>query len=55
MSRVRYWREQTPRRCVMTPEGPVFAEKGEVVVVFVAEDANEALRALAALEKQGER
>lgn len=55
MSRVVYWRETSEQRTVIVrPEATIIARKGEVVVVFVAESANEALRALAALEGKDE-
>ena len=49
MKRAMCWEEWQPRT-IMTPQGAVFAEKGDVVVVLVAKTWDEALRALAKRE-----
>lgn len=41
------YEERKPVGCVMTQQGAVMSERGEIVVVLVARDWNEALRAMA--------
>lgn len=46
--RFRIWEERRPQGVVAgCPDGHVIAERGEIVVVLVARDWNEALRAMA--------
>jgi hypothetical protein len=45
------WKEWQDRT-VMTPRGPVFANKGDVVFVVVAEDSAKVLEFLASLDRK---
>lgn len=51
--RGRFWKEHQKQRTITTPDGPVFAYEGEVVVVAVVKNSRQAAALLAALDEGG--
>ena len=50
--KVRAWREEGERRAVPTPDGPLLASKGDVVIVVIAPSWEKAAKIVAQLDRK---
>ncbi len=51
MTRLRAWREEWALRSVATPDGPVTARRGQIIIVAVVDDWEAAAKVVALLNK----